>query len=93
MSLARAFDSIQPAAAPTAASGRRSLAKAATYRAIIMIADFVAILLFTGKVQIALGFMVVSNIYAAGLYFLHERAWARISWGLEPRRWRARARG
>jgi uncharacterized membrane protein len=74
--------------APTrlaAASGRRSLAKALTYRVVVMTADFVAILLFTRQMKIALGFMVVSNIYAAVLYFLHERLWARIPWGLTAR--------
>lgn len=62
--------------------GRRSLAKAVTYRVVVMSADFVAILLFTRQLKIAAGFMVVSNLYAAVLYFLHERAWAHIRWGL-----------
>lgn len=67
---------------PATASGRRSLTKALTYRVVVMAADFVAILLFTRTLKIAVGFMVVSNLYAAVLYFLHERAWSHITWGL-----------
>ena len=62
-------------------TGRRSLAKAVTYRLIVMCADAAAIYLLTGQWRVAAGFMVVSNIYTTVLYFLHERAWARIRWG------------
>jgi uncharacterized membrane protein len=59
----------------------RSVAKAISYRVIVVIADFAAVYLFTGRVEIALGFVVVSNIYTTGLYFLHERFWDRVAWG------------
>lgn len=65
------------------ASRRRSLTKAITYRAIIVCLDFLAVYLLTGKVATATTFMVVSNIYTSVGYFLHERAWANIKWGLE----------
>ncbi len=29
--------------------------------------------------------MIVSNVYTTAGYFLHERIWARISWGAETR--------
>ncbi|TLU86181.1 MAG: DUF2061 domain-containing protein [Chlorobium sp.] len=61
---------------------KRSLIKAVTYRIFIVCLDFLTIYLFTGKVQLALGFMIVSNIYTSLGYFLHERAWSRISWGI-----------
>jgi Predicted membrane protein (DUF2061) len=38
---------------------------------------------FTGRADIALGFVVVSNIYTTGLYLFHERLWDRISRGRE----------
>ena len=64
---------------------RRSAVKALTYRLIVMTLDFGAIYLFTGEVRIAVGFMIVSNIYTTLAYFGHERLWSRISWGLrEP---------
>jgi adenylylsulfate kinase len=56
--------------------------KALTYRVVIVCLDFLCIYLFTGKVKVALGFMIVSNLYTTVGYFLHERAWARIPWGM-----------
>ena len=60
---------------------RRSLVKAVTYRIIVMCLDFLTIYLFTGKVRIALGFMLASNVYTTAAYFVHERLWARVRWG------------
>jgi uncharacterized membrane protein len=48
-----------------------------------MCLDFVTIFLFTGAVRIALGFMIASNVYTTFAYFLHERVWARIRWGVD----------
>jgi adenylylsulfate kinase len=61
---------------------RRSVVKAVTYRIVVMILDFATIYLFTGKVKVALGFMVASNVYTTLAYFGHERIWARIRWGV-----------
>jgi uncharacterized membrane protein len=61
----------------------RSAVKAATYRVLIMCLDFLTIYLFTGAVRVALGFMIVSNIYTTVGYFLHERVWSRIQWGID----------
>jgi len=66
------------------ASRERSIVKAITYRAIIVFLDFVVVYLLTGKVEVAAAFMVVSNIYTTILYFLHERVWAGIKWGMTP---------
>ncbi len=60
---------------------KRSIVKAITYRLCIICLDFTAIYLFTHQVDVALGFMIVSNIYTTVGYFLHERLWARIRWG------------
>lgn len=65
-------------------SRKRSIVKALTYRVFIVCLDFLAIYLFTGKIEVALGFMIVSNVYTTVGYFLHERLWARIRWGTEP---------
>ena len=59
----------------------RSVAKAVSYRVIVVVADFAAVYLFTGRVEIALAFVVVSNIYTSVLYFFHERFWDRVAWG------------
>jgi uncharacterized membrane protein len=63
---------------------KRSVVKALTYRVVIVCLDFLAIYLFTHKIEVALGFMIVSNIYTTVGYFLHERIWARIRWGTQP---------
>ena len=60
---------------------RRSVVKAVSYRIVVVIADFIAVFYFTGKIEIAIGFVVVSNIYTSVLYFLHERFWDRVAWG------------
>jgi uncharacterized membrane protein len=61
---------------------RRSLVKAITYRVVIMALDFATIYLFTGRVSVAAGFMVASNVYTTLAYLVHERLWAQVSWGL-----------
>jgi len=58
--------------------------KAITYRGVIVCLDFTVIYLLTGKAMTAAAFMIISNIYTTVAYFLHERLWARIGWGLEP---------
>ena len=60
---------------------KRSLVKALTYRVVIVCLDFLVVWLFTHKVEVALGFMIISNIYTTVGYFAHERVWERIMWG------------
>jgi uncharacterized membrane protein len=60
---------------------KRSVVKAITYRAFIMVLDFTAIKLFTGSTNVAGGFVIVSNIYTTVAYFIHERLWLRVKWG------------
>jgi uncharacterized membrane protein len=62
---------------------KRSVIKALTYRLVIVCLDFLAIYIFTRKVEVALGFMIVSNVYTTVGYFVHERIWARVGWGRE----------
>jgi adenylylsulfate kinase len=60
---------------------RRSIVKTVSYRVAILILDFAFIYLFTGQLKVALGFMIVSNIYTTLGYFFHERIWDKIMWG------------
>lgn len=64
-------------------SHTRSIIKAVSYRILIIILDFSAVYILTGRTDVALGFMIVSNIYTTLAYYLHERVWNRISWGLK----------
>ncbi len=59
----------------------RSIVKTVSYRITIVILDFLCIYIFTGKVKVALGFTIVSNIYTTIIYFLHERIWGKVKWG------------
>ena len=59
----------------------RSIVKTIGYRIIILIFDFVAVYLFTKQVKIAVGFMIVSNVYTTLGYFFYERIWESIKWG------------
>jgi hypothetical protein len=34
----------------------------------------------------AAAFMIVSNIYTTGPYFLPERVWVGVKWGIEPQK-------
>jgi uncharacterized membrane protein len=61
----------------------RSLVKAITYRILIMILDFITVYLLTGALHVAVGFMIISNVYTSLAYLAHERLWARIQWGIE----------
>ncbi|HEX7412669.1 MAG TPA: DUF2061 domain-containing protein [Bacteroidia bacterium] len=60
---------------------KRSVIKTISYRVVILILDFVSIYLFTGQIKIALGFMLVSNVYTTLAYFFHERIWDKVKWG------------
>ncbi|HEY8780933.1 MAG TPA: DUF2061 domain-containing protein [Mucilaginibacter sp.] len=59
----------------------RSIVKTISYRVVILILDFASIYLFTGKLKIAIGFTIVSNIYTTIGYFFHERIWDKVKWG------------
>lgn len=64
-------------------SRKRSVSKAVTYRIVIVIMDFSVIYLLTRKIMTAVGFMVISNIYTTIAYFIHERIWNKVQWGLQ----------
>lgn len=59
----------------------RSALKTLSYRVLIVSLDFSVLYLFTRKLSVAAGFTAVSNVYTTVAYLLHERAWARITWG------------
>ncbi len=48
------------------------LQKTISYRVAILILEFGSIYLFTGQIKVALGFMIVSNIYTTVGFFSRE---------------------
>lgn len=64
----------------------RSIVKSITYRLIIVILDVTVIYILTGRLDAALGFAVISNVYTTVAYYFHERIWNRIGWGKTNRK-------
>ncbi len=60
---------------------RRTVVKTITYRTLIIILDFLLIYVFTNKINVALWYTIVSNIYTSFGYYFHERIWDKIKWG------------
>jgi uncharacterized membrane protein len=58
---------------------------AKTTHILIMCLDFATIYIFTGALRVAIGFVIVSNIYTTASYLLHERLWARLKWGIDEK--------
>ncbi|HUD19119.1 MAG TPA: DUF2061 domain-containing protein [Patescibacteria group bacterium] len=64
----------------------RSVVKTIVYRFLIICSDGIIIYALTHKVVLTLSVIGLSNIASTLLYFLHERAWSRITWGLSKKR-------
>ena len=61
---------------------RRSLAKTLTWRTTATLDTFVISYLITGSAAWAGSIAGIEVLTKFGFYYLHERAWARSSWGL-----------
>ena len=59
----------------------RSIAKAASWRATGTIDTFILSFFFTGSLKLAGSIATTEVITKLGLFYLHERAWDRLSWG------------
>lgn len=60
---------------------RRSIVKALTFRALILVSDGIIIFLITHRYDIALAMIIFSNLASTIIYFFHERVWNKVSWG------------
>jgi uncharacterized membrane protein len=61
----------------------RSLVKAATWRLLGSIDTFILSWLFTGNVKAAGAIASTEMLTKMVLYYLHERAWSSIGWGMK----------
>lgn len=59
----------------------RSLAKAASWRVTATLDTFLISWLITGTAAMAGGIAATEVLTKIGLFYLHERAWARLGWG------------
>ena len=60
---------------------RRSLAKAISWRITGTVDTFLISWLITGELALAGGIAATEVVTKIALYWLHERAWNRVSWG------------
>jgi adenylylsulfate kinase len=63
---------------------KRSVVKAITFRAIVLMSDFLIVYLITHRVDTSLGLVILTNLASTTLYYLHERFWSGIKWGRVP---------
>ena len=59
----------------------RTISKSVTWRALITFNNFMIPYLTTGSWQTALAFLTVATLLNIVVYYTHERAWNKISWG------------
>jgi len=62
-------------------TAKRSLGKSLTFRIGVITTDAVITYALTRRYDITIGFVVFTNLASTVLYYVHERAWARINWG------------
>lgn len=60
---------------------KRSVAKALTFRAVIIISDLIIVYAITHRFDLTLGVLFFSNIASTTIYFFHERFWNTVHWG------------
>ena len=59
----------------------RSLVKAVSWRIVGSADTFILSLIFTGSGKYAISIATTEALTKIALYYVHERAWRRISWG------------
>jgi uncharacterized membrane protein len=59
----------------------RSLAKAVSWRVTGTIDTFLISWVITGQALLASGIALTEIMTKIGLYWMHERIWARVKWG------------
>ena len=70
---------------PTVSTHSRSLLKTVSWRAIAAADTFLIGWLITGNLIFAGSIASVEVLTKMGLYYMHERAWARVDWGFKQR--------
>jgi len=61
---------------------RRSVVKSVSWRTVASLDTFVLAFLITGRVSWGAFIAGAEVLTKMALYYLHERAWAHIAWGL-----------
>jgi uncharacterized membrane protein len=61
---------------------KRSIVKTISFRIIATIITFIVVWIFTKDAYISTGVTVLENLIKMIAYYIHERAWIKISWGI-----------
>jgi len=67
---------------PDETSHKRSVVKAISWRIIATLTTMTAVYFISGEVILALEVGAVEVVAKLLLYYLHERAWIAMSWGM-----------
>lgn len=65
-------------------SKKRSLVKAISYRALIILSDSVLVFFITKRADVTISVVVFTNVASTLMYFFHERIWSAVGWGKQP---------
>jgi len=60
----------------------RAVVKTLLYRVFMLVLTMVVVYGFTGNVGDAVNIGIVTNLAKTGTYYVYERAWDRIAWGV-----------
>lgn len=67
----------------TLVSRKRHIAKTISYRVISTTVGFLTMFFFTGSVEVSAAFSTVELIWKPIQYYLHERVWYKIKFGIK----------
>lgn len=60
---------------------KRSIVKSITFRILATIITLIVVWVFTKNIVISAGVTITENLIKMIVYYFHERAWVKISWG------------
>lgn len=64
----------------------RTVTRMLTYRTTAWLFTILWTYLFTGNIGSATGFATILHIFLCIDYYIHERLWLKIKWGLLPKK-------
>lgn len=64
-------------------SHARSVAKTISWRVVASLTTAVIVLLLTGQFKIAVAVVGVEAVAKFVVFYLHERAWSAVTWGVK----------
>ena len=64
---------------------KRHIVKSITYRLLSTLIGFIGMTIFTGSIKIGATFGIIEMLYKPLQYFIHERIWYKINYGINSR--------